>query len=139
MNAQDRRILSRTLYGEARGEYASVGIAGLIAVGNVVLNRLHRGGWYGATVSEVCLKPKQFSCWNGADPNRPLLEKPDLEIEPLFPVIHKVIDQVFSENWPDLTQGSTHYHAVSCQPFWAKGVKGRVQLGNHLFYQLERS
>ena len=61
MNEQDLDILARTLYGEARGEYSSSGPAALIAVGNVIVNRFEKGGRFGKTLAEVCLKPKQFS------------------------------------------------------------------------------
>ena len=138
MNAQDKNILARTLYGEARGEYARVGVAAFIAVGNVIMNRLQSGRWYGETVTEVCLKPKQFSCWNKGDPNCPLLEGPDIEKFPLFSLIKDVVENLSSNRWPDLTQGCDHYHAVSCHPFWAKEGGMRMRLGNHLFYQLTR-
>ena len=61
-------VLARTLYGEARGE----GLPGIEAVACVILNRVAfakaRGRyWWGNTVSQVCLKPGQFSCWNAGD------------------------------------------------------------------------
>lgn len=40
------------------------------AVANVIMNRVNRGGWYGASIKDVVLKPYQFSCWNATDPNR---------------------------------------------------------------------
>ena len=39
-------IMAKTLYGEARGE----GEEGLIAVGNVIKNRVKKKTWYGKTV-----------------------------------------------------------------------------------------
>ncbi len=138
MNAQDRDVLARTLYGEARGEYARSGIAAFIAIGNVVMNRVQRGGWYGRTVAEVCLKPQQFSCWNEGDPNRFLLDKADLGTNSLFRLITTVVENLDSQRWPDLTGGCDHYHAASCHPSWAKGRNVQVHLGNHLFYQLEK-
>ncbi|MES2252810.1 MAG: cell wall hydrolase, partial [Pseudomonadota bacterium] len=71
----DIDILARTIYGEARGEYGRVdgGLAALIAVGNVIVNRTQQQTWFGRTVRDVCLKPYQFSCWNRNDPNLPKL------------------------------------------------------------------
>lgn len=43
MTHHDIDIFARTLYGEARGEYKHHGAAALIAVANVIMNRLKRG------------------------------------------------------------------------------------------------
>ena len=75
MTDHDLDILARTLYGEARGEYGTSGPAAFIAIGNVIMNRFQRGGPYGKTITEVCLKARQFSCWNSNDPNRPLIQQ----------------------------------------------------------------
>jgi N-acetylmuramoyl-L-alanine amidase len=62
----DMETLALTIYGEARGEP----IEGQIAVGCVIRNRaLARKESY----KEVCLEPKQFSCWNENDPNYSIL------------------------------------------------------------------
>src|SRR5579862_2103646 len=130
-------ILARTIYGEARGEYANIdgGISALIAVGNVVMNRLKAKSWYGTTIQEVCLKPFQFSCWNANDPNRALLMRPQID-DPVFLRCSEVATKVASGEWPDLTKGSNHYHTTSISPTWAQGHKPKVRLGRHLFYQL---
>ena len=64
-------ILARTLIGEAENQ----GQRGMEAVAHVVLNRLEvskykKTFWWGNTIEEICLHPKQFSCWNYSDPNR---------------------------------------------------------------------
>ena len=65
---KDRDILTRTLWGEARGE----SLAGQIAVAWTIRNRVNDGkaksGW-GEGYACVCLKPYQFSCWNKNAPN----------------------------------------------------------------------
>lgn len=141
MNSDDIDILARTIYGEARGEYGCVegGLASLIAVGNVVMNRLEASENYGKTISEVCLKPWQFSCWNRNDPNHDLLMKPEI-IDPVFTICHEVATKVSNGEWPDITKGSEHYHATSLAqlPAWAKGQRPRFQLSRHIFYQLQK-
>ena len=59
-------ILARTIYGEARNE----GQSGMIAVANVIMNRVKRSrlnpisiALYGRGVIGVCQKKWQFSCW----------------------------------------------------------------------------
>lgn len=70
-------ILARTMYGEARGEYARLdgGLAALLAVGNVVTNRVKACSWFGRDVASVCLKPAQFSFWMPSDPNHEATRK----------------------------------------------------------------
>lgn len=137
MTDHDLDILARTLYGEARGEYDQGGLAALIAVANVIMNRFKKGGKYGQTVTEVCLKPRQFSCWNLNDPNRSLIQQKDLEKDSLFKICQKVAQKVAKGIWPDLTRESDHYHATSCRPSWARLEKIRLHLGRHIFYRLD--
>ena len=61
------KIFAKTLYCEARCELNSFGLAPLIAVGNVVMNRLQKK--FEKSIADVCLAPRQFSCWNHNDPN----------------------------------------------------------------------
>ena len=62
----DLMIMAKTIWGEARGE----GRYGQVAVAWVIRNRAERGGWFGNTIREVCLKDQQFSCWNNNDCNK---------------------------------------------------------------------
>jgi N-acetylmuramoyl-L-alanine amidase len=135
----DIDILARTIFGEARGEYGKLegGMAALIAVGNVAVNRFKANGWYGQTIGEVCRKPWQFSCWNERDPNRKILIQEQI-IDPVFTICYQVATKVILQEWPDLTKGSDHYHTISVNPAWAQGQRPKVRLGQHIFYQLTR-
>ena len=62
----DLTIMAKTIWGEARGESQQ----GQEAVAWVIRNRAQRGGWWGNSIREVCLKDQQFSCWNNNDQNR---------------------------------------------------------------------
>lgn len=131
-------VLARTLYGEARGEYGRLdgGLTSLMAVANVVMNRVKQKSWYGSNVKEVCLKSWQFSCWNPTDPNLPLL------LEPLggrlFEACHLVAEKAISGDWPDVTGGCDHYHAASMVTFpnWTLSAKPKFRVGQHIFYDL---
>ena len=103
----------------------------------LVMNRVHGEARYGQTIQGVCLKKMQFSCWNPMDPNRLVLQSEDRFKEPVWEKCHYVALQVSSGLWPDLTKGSNHYHARSIKiPFWARGVKPQVHMGQHVFYKL---
>jgi N-acetylmuramoyl-L-alanine amidase len=140
MRNDDIDILARTLYGEARGEYRRLegGLVALIAVGNVVMNRLKANSWYGKTIREVCQKPYQFSCWNEGDPNRKVLMQAEIS-DGIFLACRHVAAGVASGQWPDVTQGCNHYYATTLPalPHWAKGRAPKLRLGRHVFYQLE--
>ncbi len=122
-------VLARTLYGEARGEP----VRGIEAVAAVVANRVRRGGWWGRDVVSVCLKPRQFSCWNPDDPNRPLIEKVGPS-DPVFAICLRVARRAVAGALDDPTRGATHYHARSAWPYWARGRAPSAEIGNHLFY-----
>jgi len=130
----ETEILAKTLYGEARGE----GLNGIEAVANVILNRvkLAKQGlvkWWGNNIREVCLKPFQFSCWNGNDPNCQKLSS-DLSGDPVFDVCQRVAVRAIKGLLPDRTKGATHYHTLSVNPDWEGAIVPNVQIGNHLFY-----
>ncbi|MBW8309831.1 MAG: cell wall hydrolase [Candidatus Paracaedibacteraceae bacterium] len=134
------QILARTIFGEARGEYYRVegGIASLIAIANVVKNRQKQQTWYGKTISEICQKPYQFSCWNPNDPNLKLITT--TIADPLFDICLNVADRVINDHWPDLTLGCDHYHAstMATFPAWSLTAKPKVKIGRHIFYDLSK-
>lgn len=134
----DIQILARTIFGEARGEYlrADGGLASLIAVANVVKNRHKQQTWYGRTISEVCQKPYQFSCWNLEDPNHKLIS--GTIMNPLFDLCLTVAGKIITDEWPDLTNGCDHYHATTMArfPSWSLAAKPKLKIGRHIFYDL---
>jgi len=136
---QDIITLARTIYGEARGEYThpSGGLAALIGVANVVMNRTKAGGRFGDGVHNVCTRPYQFSCWNASDPNRSLISRLEKGSNLLFDICYLTASEVARGSWPDLTKSSDHYHApMERLPAWAIGKKPVVTLGRHHFYKL---
>jgi spore germination cell wall hydrolase CwlJ-like protein len=132
-------VLARTIYGEARGEYHRLegGLAALIAIGNVIMNRYRQQSWYGKTIAEVCQKPWQFSCWNKDDPNYLVLRSDKITGE-IFEVCRLVAENIVLGKWPDLVKGCDHYHTDSLTPLpkWAVGKKPTCRIGRHLFYRL---
>jgi spore germination cell wall hydrolase CwlJ-like protein len=140
---EDIDILARTIYGEARGEYTRPegGLAALIAIANVVLNRVAQRTWYGKTIKEVCLKPYQFSCWNQNDPNRTVIMTANPCKDKIFQRCMEVATKTAAGEWPDLTFGSDHYYAVwlPIAPTWSLGKHPMVKIGCHAFFNLNRS
>ena len=121
--------LAKTIWGEARGE----SLKGQQAVANVIMNRVKRGGWYGATVEEVVLKPYQFSCWNDTDPNFAKLQNLKSD-DPQLATAKQIATKAYYGELDDITGGAVNYHAKSVTPYWAKTMTQTATIGNHIFY-----
>lgn len=136
-------ILTLTLYGEARGE----AIEGQIAVANVIMNRFISNRSKYKTIIDVCLEPKQFSCWNVGDPNRVKLGLLVDQISEGYDVA-KIDSQlawiaagIISRSIRDNTKGSNHYMTTDLylsdkKPSWANNPKSTKVIGNHTFFLL---
>lgn len=135
--SNDHDILARTLYGEARGEFQKTdgGLAALIAVGNVIMNRVKHPTCFQRTVQEVCQHPFQFSCWNANDPNARIV-RDVTDKNALFKECLRVAQNVMDGTWPDLTQGCDHYHTIHVAPYWSRGKKPKYKVGRHIFFKL---
>lgn len=127
-------VLTRTIYGEVRGE--SVRCKEAIAA--VVMNRVSmaqaRGGWWwGSDVIGVCLKPWQFSCWNPSNPNRThALTATDADKK--FGTCRKVARRAIGGSLIDPTGGALHYHNDTTHPPWAWNFEPSVVIGKYSFY-----
>lgn len=137
----NKQILALTSYGEARGE----SIEGIVGVMSVIKNRVKEGR-FGNGYLGVCLKPKQFSCWNESDPNRPLLlsAAESLISNGVLPRALELClflsDGITREIISDNTKNSNHYLTRKLfndsPPSWAKGKVPKVLIGNHVFLHL---
>lgn len=123
--------MARTLWGEARNQ----GSAGMQAVANVIMNRVKKGGWYGATPKEVCKKKYQFSCWLPNDPNYNKLINVD-ESDRTFVQAKDIAQKAINGVLGDITGGATEYHTRAIKPNWdySKLVK-TASIGDHIFYR----
>jgi N-acetylmuramoyl-L-alanine amidase len=134
----DLDIMARTIYGEARGEFAKVhgGMSALIAVGNVIFNRFKERR-FGKTIKEVCQRRWQFSCWNDRDPNKNLVETVQ-KGDQIFDICFELARLVTSNQCPDITKNSNHYFSKSLKfvPIWARSSKPQAIIGDHIFFCL---
>lgn len=131
----DLDILARTIFGEARGDYKNFGLASFIAIADVIINRKSKN--FQKTITEVCLAPYQFSCWNENDPNYVVISKPIID-SLIFKKCVYVAQNVFEGKWPDLTDGCDHYHLKGIKPYWAARLTPKRMIGSHCFYELTK-
>ena len=127
MTEHDIEILAKTIFGEARGESRK----GQIAVACCIINRFKSKKWFSSkTISGVCQKPWQFSCWNKNDPNSQKIANLT------FPTYSKYFSVIKEAELEDITNGATHYYApklIKC-PKWAVGKKPCAEIEGHLFF-----
>lgn len=126
-------ILARTIWGEARGEANPE--RSMSAVAAVVLNRVRRKTYWGKSITEVCQKPWQFSCWNRNDPNLPQLQRVTATNRS-FALALTIASQAATQQLADETRGATHYYSRSLRraPGWAAGKTPCCAIDRHLFF-----
>lgn len=123
---RDLDIMSRTVYGEASNQ----GFRGMLAVAYVIMNRSKERN---QSPAEVCLAPKQFSCWNDGDPNVARINRANFDM-PLF--CQATVAALIAKDGlkEDPTHGSNHYYADYIpMPSWAKNMQLMVKIGVHIF------
>jgi N-acetylmuramoyl-L-alanine amidase len=122
------RIVSYTLYAEARGEP----FEGVMAVASVIKTRAMRDK---ISMAEVCLQDKQFTCWNDLD------AVPEFFItgEGIQPKDMKARSQCFGIAWTVLVNKGpwdylTHfYNPEKATPAWAFDMEDTRIIGSHVF------
>jgi spore germination cell wall hydrolase CwlJ-like protein len=131
--------LAKNMYFEAGNQP----IAGKIAVGHVVMNRVYSMS-YPDTVCDVIYQAKWHDNWKGTtvpvrnmcqfswfcDGKSDIPEDSDTWMHSLM-----VATSFLNGDWQDITEGSTHYHADSVHPYWAASLNQTVIINNHIFYK----
>lgn len=132
MNDQD--TLARTIWGEMR----SGGYLGMQAVANVIVNRAKKGGWYGSTISDVCMKNYagvyQFDCNDPNDPNFDKCANVTVD-DPQFSQAMQIAGRAVDGSLPDVTKDSLNYYTKTVPtPRWAIGKTPAIEINNTLFF-----
>jgi len=144
----DPQIVALVLYGESRSEP----VQGIVAVGNVIRNRVQadlgndkKPDWWGEGYRGVCLKAWQFSCLHekgGAGNYKRVLEFAQ-KLASKTPITNErerqcvwVAHGITGDYALDNVKRSTHYHtaAITPRPAWALNHVPAVQIGGHVFY-----
>lgn len=115
-NSNDRYLLAKVIYAEARGE----SYVGQVAIGAVVLNRV-RDNRFPNTVSGVIYQPWAFTAVNDGQ----------IKLEPNA-TAYKAADDCLN-GW-DPTYGSVYYYnPKTATSSWIFTTKYVTQIGNHIF------
>ena len=128
--------LATAIYFEARSEP----VVGQIAVGHVVMNRVHDSKW----PNSVCEVVKQGVHWRG-NPIRNMCQfsfycdgRSDIpkDYQAYGQAVILSLPLLF-DFLPDITEGSFFYHADYVHPEWAG--RPTMQIGEHKFYAIART
>lgn len=128
--AFDRIIAAATADMEASDQ----GPTGIRAVMHTFFNRLQFAPKYGVTLTDICLRAYQYSCWNTTDPNRHRLATTD-DGDAVLNDCLAAYDEV-AAGAGDPTLGATHYIAEGITPpTWVDQATATVKIGTHTFYK----
>ncbi len=126
--SDDTYCLAQNLYHEARGEDAS----GVLAVGNVVLNRVE-STQFPSTICKVVKQGGQrrhkcqFSWWCDGRSDK---AKNKASWQEMVWLAQKLLDGSVADN----TDGALFYHTSNVNPYWNVKMTPKVRLGTHIFY-----
>ena len=130
MIAEAVMCMALNLYHEARGEK----LAGVIAVGNVVMNRVESDK-FPDSVCDVIYQRKntklhqcQFSWYCDGKSDTPADKEK-------FGQMVAMAGMILEGGFKDNTDGATYYHATYVHPHWAKSFTRTRKIGYHIFYK----
>lgn len=117
---------------------------GMQAVMNVVLNRVAYPRWWGNSIYTVCMKPKQFSCWNAgssqlADFQEMLAKDPG---DAQWAIARNLATVAVSGVLPDMTDHADSYYSATDPalmrrpPAWINDAVYCGDFGGNKFYRL---
>jgi spore germination cell wall hydrolase CwlJ-like protein len=136
-NIEPKQIecLSEALYFEGRSESEE----GQRAIAEVILNRVASRG-YPSTICTVVRQAKfypsggidlhscQFSYYCDGKPE-------DYKEGKAFVSTYTLSYSIMEFGNTNLTQGATHYHSTTSNPYWTASLVLTTQIGDHLFYK----
>jgi len=135
----DIYCMAQNIYFEAGNQP----LAGKIAVAQVVINRTNHPN-YPTTMCDVIYQAKWKENWLGnLVPIRNQCQfswfcdgKSDDPVDsPTWMNSLKVAADVVQGRYGDITEGSTHYHSIYVNPYWADSLNETVVINEHIFYK----
>jgi len=116
------------------GEALSEPLAGKVAVGEVIRNRMKRKYASNGTVVDTVFRAKQFSMWD--DRARILAANADDD----HPRVKEAVEAWKLSAASNITNGAVLYHTTKVAPYWkdAPSVQKTVVIQNHIFYRDNR-
>lgn len=142
---EEVECLAQNMYWESRNQ----SFRGLLAVGNVVMNRV-KDNRFPNTVCEVVHQSVMIKSWKTGKyiPKRNRCqfswycdgkpEKVPAVDHQLYELTRSMAFKVYTGWFDDITEGATHYHAYYVKPEWAETKTPTVRVDAHIFYRWEK-
>ena len=138
--------MADNMYWESRNQT----FHGLLAVGQVVMNRVHDPR-YPNTICEVVHQGPTRKSWKDPSVYYPIRDRcqfswycdgkpddiPEVDYE-IYEFIRSMAIKVAQDYFNDITDGATHYHAYYVKPEWASTKTKTLQIDDHIFYRWEK-
>ena len=117
-------------------EAADQGEMGMRGVASVILNRADGNH---SKVMRVVKKPYAFSALNTATTGRTGSKGFASHVQKasrdrLWRSALQIVDELYTHNWRDVTQGADHYVRTDIRPSWVKSMAKTTTIGSHAFY-----
>ena len=142
---EEIQCLAQNMYWESRNQ----SVRGLLAVGNVVMNRM-ADPRFPNTACEVVHQAVMIKSWKTGEyiPKRNKCHfswycdgKPEIvpkADEQLYELTRAMAFKIYTGWFDDITNGATHYHAYYVRPDWAETKTPTVRVDAHIFYRWEK-
>ena len=118
-------IAAATICAEAGGEP----YAGQVMVGETIANRAAQSC---ASVRDICLAPKQYSCWNNSGTMK--LRMQTMRKHPAWGDCLRIAESICRPGYTPVSSVTHFYAPKLCKPSWAKRMLLVAVVGNHRFY-----
>jgi len=128
IDRQQLYCAAQNVYFESRGEPD----LGQMAVTQVVLNRVESRKWPDS-ICGVIWQDKQFSWTHDGKSDTIRVGNKINRHAWMKSVFYSVMAMIED----DITNGATHYHSTSVEPYWINDMKQTAVIGNHIFYREE--
>lgn len=102
---------------------------GMIAVSNVVMNRVQSGRFPSTPCSVIYQRSSRVCQFSWVCMGRAIRDSQ------LFRRAREVAELVYYGRTGDVTNGSTFYHATYIRPGWFATLRRTVTIGDHIFYR----
>ena len=128
----EAHCLAQAIYFEARSEP----VEGQLAVAQVVMNRVGDRRYPSSVCGVVFQNERmrhrcQFSFACDGKSDRPREAR-------AWNLASRISYVAMANNWHDITNSATHYHASYVQPYWVTSMEKTAHYGQHLFYSTVR-
>ena len=121
----DIEINAATICAEAGGEP----YAGKVAVGDVIATRAKATGH---SLRQICLQPRQFSCWN----NRGTMEQrmQTMRKHPAWDECVAIARKISEPGYRPTSPATYYANLALCSPAWTAAMKRIAVIGRHTFF-----